>query len=184
MTGIPAGSCKLPPWWVANSAPDATAGEGIAWPPVVGEAKHYAAVLEVIRERIITLDYNYEDVDAKAGIPLRYTNKCLCVPPMKFYSGLSLFSVLGALGLRMVFVEEPEFDRTKISQRRIKLQRQYMRGQARMRQVDVEFMRRAARKGANKTNAKLSPAQRSRNAKKAALIRWSDVKEAAKCQKS
>lgn len=171
MGTIPAGSFKPPPWWVANSRPSAD-GVGIAWPPVIGEAKHYAAALEVIRERIIALEYNYEDVDAKAGIPLRYTGNCMCVPPRKFYSGLSLFSILGALGLVAVFVVDPEFDPTKISKRQIRLQKQYMRGQARMRQVDVEFMRRAARKGANKTNAKLTPAQRSRNARKAAKALW------------
>ena len=33
MTTIPAGSCKPPPWWVANSKPGA---DGIDWPIVLG----------------------------------------------------------------------------------------------------------------------------------------------------
>jgi predicted membrane protein len=62
-------------------------------------ATHYAAVLDVIRDRIIELEIAYPTVDALAGFADTYTSKLLCNPPLKRMSVDSLFSILGALAL-------------------------------------------------------------------------------------
>ena len=62
-------------------------------------ATHYAAALDVIRDRIVELDITYRTVDALAGFTETYTSKLLCNPPLKRMSVDSLFSILGALAL-------------------------------------------------------------------------------------
>jgi hypothetical protein len=62
-------------------------------------ATHYAAVLDVIRNRIIELELAYPTVDVLAGFTDTYTSKLLCNPPLKRMSVDSLFSILGALAL-------------------------------------------------------------------------------------
>jgi predicted membrane protein len=62
-------------------------------------ATHYAAVLDVIRSRIIELELAYPTVDVLAGFTDTYTSKLLCNPPLKRMSVDSLFSILGALAL-------------------------------------------------------------------------------------
>jgi hypothetical protein len=71
-------------------------------------ATHYAAALDVIRERIIELDIAYSMVDQIAGFPDRYTSKLLCHPPLKRMSVDSLFSIMGAVGLMPEFKHDPE----------------------------------------------------------------------------
>ena len=62
-------------------------------------ATHYAAVLDVIRDRIVELDITYRTVDALAGFTETYTSKLLAPVPLKRMSVDSLFSILGALAL-------------------------------------------------------------------------------------
>jgi hypothetical protein len=62
-------------------------------------ATHYAAVLDVIRDRIVELDITYRTVDALAGFTETYTSKLLAPSQLKRMSVDSLFSILGALAL-------------------------------------------------------------------------------------
>jgi predicted membrane protein len=71
-------------------------------------ATHYAAVLDVIRNRIIELELAYPTVDVLAGFTDTYTSKLLCNPPLKRMSVDSLFSILGALALVPKFESDQE----------------------------------------------------------------------------
>lgn len=145
------------------------------------KARHYGEALDVIRARIVELDITYDTVDELAGLPLRYTSKCLCVPPKKHYSVFSLFSTWGALGLAMHGAEDVELtQRAKThSQFRKRKYRAPVRAQARMTQISPEFRRMIAAKGGVARAAKLSPKRRSAIARKAIRARWAKTAEPA-----
>jgi len=71
-------------------------------------ATHYAAVLDVIRDRIVELDITYRTVDALAGFTETYTSKLLTNQPLKRMSVDALFSIMGAVGLVPEFKHDPE----------------------------------------------------------------------------
>jgi hypothetical protein len=174
---IPSGSFKPPPWWVANSKPGAT---GIEWPPVVGEARHYAQKLQVIAARLDQLNITYTMLDVLLGLPERYSSKCLAVPPQKYFSQNTLDAAFDVLGMDLIAVENAERTASLLSYRHFK-QRKYKRhelGSARMRQISTEFLRIMAAKGGFARAAKLSPEQRRRIARKGGRERWRRAKAA------
>jgi hypothetical protein len=145
-----------------------TAGNGAN---VLGSARHYGEVLDVLRERVTALHTSYETVDVRAGLPVGYVGKCLCVPPVKFFSAMSLFSVLGALGLTALFLEEPGYQKI-VSARPTK--QTYIRGAARIKQIDLEYLRRLSSKGGVARAKKLTRKRRQQIARKAIRTRWAN----------
>jgi hypothetical protein len=71
-------------------------------------ATHYAAALDVLRDRIVELDITYRTVDALAGFTETYTSKLLAPVPLKRMSVDSLFAIMGAVGLVPEFKHDPE----------------------------------------------------------------------------
>lgn len=68
----------------------------------------YGELLDVLRGRVRELDVSFATVDATAGLPERYVQKLMGVSPSKCFGPISLGCVLGALGLRLIVVEDPE----------------------------------------------------------------------------
>lgn len=141
-----------------------------------GLARHYGEALDVIRARINELGITYETVDELAGLPTRYTSKCLCVPPKKRYSIFSLFSTWGAIGLAMQGVEDLELTLRAKSSSQFRLRKHRLRksilGAPRTIMLDGEFMRQIGVKGGVSRAKKMTAKQRSAFAKRMNKARW------------
>jgi hypothetical protein len=68
----------------------------------------YAGLLEVIRRRMRELNITFETLDVVSGVQLGYSSKILGPTPSKCFGPVSLGCVLGALGMKLVAVEDPE----------------------------------------------------------------------------
>jgi hypothetical protein len=68
----------------------------------------YAQLLDVIMRRMAELSVPYDVLDETAGLPARYSQKILGLNPCKRFGEISLGCILGALGLRLVVMPDPE----------------------------------------------------------------------------
>jgi hypothetical protein len=190
---IAVSSFKPPPWWVANCAPDA-AGEGIAWPKVLAEITDYASFLHALRARanerqIAISSENTHDV---AGLSDRRMTQLLSLRTLHNIQSVrrigitSMGPVFGVLGVKFIMVEDEEAIKrfgSRISRRNGNL----AHGGAITHTFSTKFMQKIGKKGAQvrwKKQRKRDAVARAKSAKarRAALIRWSDVKEAVKCK--
>jgi hypothetical protein len=65
-------------------------------------------LLDAIRARRDELNISHETIDNIAGFQAGYTSKLLCTPPMKNPGPMSLGALLGALGMALMPVPDPE----------------------------------------------------------------------------
>jgi hypothetical protein len=82
-----------------------------ALPPdakTIAVIRDYEDLIEAIRARVAELQITHETVDHVSGIQSGYTSKLLCRPPIKRLDAISLGPMLGALGLMLIAVEDPE----------------------------------------------------------------------------
>jgi len=86
-------------------------------PRIVGFAEHYAQLgevhsydelLAVLGARIVDLNASYETIDHVAGLPSRYTSRIFGPARGKRLGPVSLAAILGALGVKLIVVEDPE----------------------------------------------------------------------------
>ena len=63
---------------------------------------------EVFRRRVTELNISLETLDAIAGLPTRYSSKVLGLQPTRRFGQISFEALLGALGLMLLVVEDPE----------------------------------------------------------------------------
>jgi hypothetical protein len=78
----------------------------------------YEQLLQLLRNRMAALDTSFERVEAVSGISDRYLSRVLGPHPSKGLGPVT-FSIFGALGLRVVLVEDPELlDRVRDRLRR------------------------------------------------------------------
>ena len=73
---------------------------------VIAEATDYASLVEAFRVRAAQLNITRLEADEAAGLPSGYTSKLLAHPPMRIFGRISLGSLLGALALKLVVVED------------------------------------------------------------------------------
>jgi hypothetical protein len=71
----------------------------------------YDQLVNVVRQRIFSLNATYDSLDAAAGLADRHTSKLLC--GTKRYGPLSLMLTLQALGLVLLVAEDGEQDRVR-----------------------------------------------------------------------
>jgi hypothetical protein len=64
--------------------------------------------LAAIRARLDELGVTYDSLDRAAGLPDRFSSKILCRPPVRHVSALTLWLVLGAVGLDLALIPNPE----------------------------------------------------------------------------
>jgi hypothetical protein len=62
----------------------------------------------IFRQRVRDLNISFETVDSIAGLPTRDTGKLLGPNPSKNFGAISFDALLGALGLKLVAVEDAE----------------------------------------------------------------------------
>jgi hypothetical protein len=72
------------------------------------EIVDYTTLVLALRARAEELNISREQIDAIAGLPDRYTGKVLSIRGKKRIGLLSLGPLLGALGIKLMPVEDPE----------------------------------------------------------------------------
>ncbi len=144
-----------------------------------GSARHYGVALDAIRARMAHLRIALPTLDALLGLPERYSSKCLCVPPVKFYSRDTLLDAFVALGIPLVPVEDAELTARTLAHRDFKHHSgagPAMRGSARMKVIPTEYLRLMASQGGHARAAAMTEEQLSRAGRKAARARWAAVR--------
>lgn len=159
-------------------------------------------LVAALRARRDELQLTHETIDAVAGLQNGYASKLLAPNPIKNLGWMSLGSVLGALGIAIVVVEDPE-QVSRISRQWTKRERPQrhlpqlpspstslsIQNQVPM-ELQVtpelrrllhkpEYMRAIGLRGNLKRNKKLSRWKRSVLARRAAKARWARQQEMA-----
>lgn len=70
--------------------------------------RDYAELMDAIRARRDELDVTHRTIDDVAGLQDGYTSKLLAVPPIRRLGLQGMGTLLGALGLALVVVEDSE----------------------------------------------------------------------------
>jgi hypothetical protein len=142
----------------------------------VREARNYVQFMEALRDRCADLDVAYETVDVMAGLPARYLAKVLAPVPIKALGPVSLGPMLGAMGLKVLVVEDAE----TLARFAKKLSKRKYRRHAGVGMPANKRHRKSALSGNSdwgkmmraRQIAQASPTQRKQSAKKAAKARW------------
>jgi hypothetical protein len=165
-------------------------------PRVVATAANYLELVAGFRARLADLEISYEVLDSIAGWTETYGSKLLAEEPARFFGPMSLDAILGATGLKIALINDPE------RLEKIKQHRDFVKRKARARAVGEHayvahritraFLKEIGSKGGLVTReklsarrrkaiarnaarakaAKLSPEERSASASKAATARW------------
>ena len=75
--------------------------------PALGTVRDYDDLVAVIRARMIELDVTLATVDHVAGLPTNYASKLLGPHPGRRLGGMSFGAILGALGIKLLAVDDP-----------------------------------------------------------------------------
>lgn len=76
-------------------------------PKALTTVREYADLVEALRARRDALQITHETIDDIAGLSSGYAGKLLCNPPLRRLASM-LGPMLGALGLKLLVVEDPE----------------------------------------------------------------------------
>lgn len=82
------------------------AGGEVVW--VTAPIRDYPDLVQALRSRRDALNISHETIDSISGLQPGYTSKLLAPKPIKNLGPMSLGSLLGALGLKLVAVEDME----------------------------------------------------------------------------
>jgi hypothetical protein len=155
---------------------------------VIGTFNDYHGLLEALRlrahERKVAL--SGDDAAVVAGLPHKYLAKLIGSNPVRRIGMTSLGAVLGVLAVKCILVEDPDADKWLQKQaarfgKGLKQRNENLvRDDATHRTFTHRFMRKIGKKGGRARALKLTSKQRKASARKAALVRWADVKEAVK----
>jgi len=146
-------------------------------PRIIATAGNYLQLIAAFRARLVELGLNYETVDELSGWTTRYCSKLLAEEPARNLGPMSLDAILGATGLKIALVEDPE-KLEKIKRHRDFRPRKYaVRARGKhagyiVRRDTLEHMRRMGIEGGRARAEKLSERKRSAIARKAAKARW------------
>lgn len=150
---------------------------------VIAEFSDYGSLhvaLRLVRER---RNISFETLDEIVGAPKGYFSKVFAPKSERKITMQALGWAMNGLGVKAVLIDDPETLR-QIESRLKTRDQKVVRAGGKHVVLSYRFMRRIAALGGQARNKKLSPARRRKIAKKAALIRWNDIKEAVKsCRK-
>jgi hypothetical protein len=138
----------------------------------VGDAEEMQRALSL---RAAMMGRSREQLDAIAGLPDGNAAALLCVPPQKRMSVETMFWLASALGMAVVFVEDPKA--MERLERHPRCQQKYARKgnhwrNAKALSIIAEMAQKNGKLGADARMVKMSPEQRSRVARKGAKARW------------
>jgi hypothetical protein len=154
-------------------------------------------LLEALRARRDELNISHETIDNIAGMPSGYTSKLFAPEPIRGFGYASFGSVLGALGLAVVVVADPE-QAKKVEKRWVRRKRPQKLPSASIPASmpcevpaelaitpafqrllnDPAYMKKLAVRGGNIRCYRLSKRRRKQIAKNAARARWAKEKTA------
>lgn len=142
--------------------------------------RSYPDLHAALRARAEQLGFSRETIDGVAGLPAGYASKVLGPRPPKKLGAMSTFAILGALGVELVIVENPELldrARLRMSQKGFgKRQERNVRIGGTHIVVTRRYMRNLSRLAAVARVAKIKPAKRRALARNAARARWAKVR--------
>jgi hypothetical protein len=75
---------------------------------IIATVRDQAEMQQALRLRAEAMDVSREVLDELAGLTRGHTGKLLCDPPVKTLGTLSMFLLAGALGLKVVLVEDDQ----------------------------------------------------------------------------
>lgn len=152
---------------------------GEAQPRILGPVACYADLHELMRRRADELEITRASLDRLACLPAGYAAKLLSPKPMKKLSDETLGFAMPALGMKLVAIEDLE----AIATLRAKVDRRKsvtMLGAAVHIVVSRRELKRRSRKGGANSRKGMSTHKAAQLGRKAARIRWADVKKAAR----
>ena len=149
----------------------------MADPRILAQVADYSSFMRVIRQRIAELDITHETLDEVSGLQSGYASKLLCDPPIRRMGPVVLFLVLQSLGLSIAITED-QLGRQLLQNRLTPRRSKRVIHRAPRIVFERDHFRRIGLLGAA-AFMKLSPAKRSRIARKAALARWRKARAAA-----
>jgi hypothetical protein len=154
----------------------AVAEEAMLAAPSIGERviasfNAYDGLVDGLRARIAELQVSTATLDAVSGLPAGYTSKIVSKRQIRKLGIKSLSDLLGALGLRGQLVEDSAA-LAKVAGRLKKRDAKRVRDDSTHVVLTGKFMRSIGKKGAAARNARLTAAQRSELARRAANARW------------
>lgn len=159
-------------------------------PRVIAEVRSqdgWDGLLEAFRRAVDARGTTYETTSELAGLPTRYVNKLLAPVPVKNIGRESLGPLMGATAVKILVVDDDEMLSAlagRFPKRKPGGSARYARGTmpARKKRKKSAFLGNSAwgRTMVSRQVLLRTPAQRKSLAKRAALIRWADVKAAAK----
>ena len=151
----------------------------MADPPrrVLAEVADYSAFLRTVRDRVTSFGITHETLDAISGLQSGYASKILADPPIRRMGPVVLFLVLQSLGLSIAITED-QIGLASLGNRLTPRRSKRVLHRAPRITFEHDHFRRIGRMGAAGF-MKLSPAKRSRIARKAALARWRKARAAA-----
>lgn len=141
-------------------------------------AANPAEMRKVLRRLIAESGMSRRKIDEIAGLPIGYTDKLLCEPPLRNIGPTSLFPLIWAIAHRIAFIPDPEA-RKKIEKHHMFLTRdeRKARGDDHWRNAKVlaetdKRMKNAAISRGKARFAKMTPLECKRHQRKAANARW------------
>lgn len=141
-------------------------------------------LLDAIRARRDELNISHETIDNIAGFQAGYTSKLLCDPPMKNPGPMSLGALLGALGMALMPVSDPDsiakvekrWQKRKRPQKLLTALVSALALPKQPKNKDPEYMRMIGMKGASKGGKRrlktMKKRARQQAASHAARMRW------------
>jgi hypothetical protein len=134
-----------------------------------------------LRQRATALNISRATIDEVAGLPGGYSGKILAPRPVKRLGSLALNLLLPTLGLQLVLVEDEAALarlRTRLVAREVAVPSRacLWAGKARI-EVSRRWVRRIAADGGRARARALSPKERSKQARAAAVYRWKTIRE-------
>jgi hypothetical protein len=142
-------------------------------PRTLAIVREYDDLIVAIRARMDELEMTFDILDHRSGVQAGYSAKILGPTPSKCFGPVSLGCILGALGMKMVLLEDAaaaKNRRSKLEKRRVA---KNMRPQPMQNGIFLRFMTPLRARELNAIRwAKVPPHERRRIARKAAQARW------------
>jgi hypothetical protein len=146
----------------------------------LGVVRDYNGLIEICRSRAEELQLTREAIDQLAGFTSGHASKLLTPQPMKVMANETLASLIPALGLELIVVEDPQ-SVEEIKKRGFKRNalRAKHAGTVHIR-LSERHMRKIRRLGGQNSRKHMTKAKARQLARKAAAARWSAAKAMAK----
>ncbi|MFZ2078309.1 MAG: hypothetical protein WAV38_16970 [Xanthobacteraceae bacterium] len=139
-------------------------------PRVVASFDSYEGMLEALRTRVSELQINGERFDEFAGLPRGYLSKLVGARPVRRVGMTSFSPLMNALGLRCLFVEDPE-GTERLKSHLPPRNSSFVRSAPSI-VLTVRYFKKIGRKGAQARVDNSTKEQRQEWARKAAIARW------------